>query len=169
MEIVKEFGINPILLLAQIVNFAILLFLLKRFLYKPILKSLDERKSKIAKSLKEAEEIEKKLQKISEEQAAILGKARTEASQIISEAKDETKQLTEKSLAQTKESVQQLLNTNKKRIALEKDQMMLDAKKELTELVIATTAAVAKKSVSETSDKKLVTEAIESLSKNENK
>ncbi len=165
MEIVKEFGINPILLLAQIVNFAILLFLLKRFLYKPILKSLEDRKVKISKSLKEAEEIEKRLQKISDEQVTILDKARTEASQIISEAKSEAKELTEKNLAQTKDSMQQLLDKNTERMSLEKDQMLLDARKELTELVIAATAAVTKKSVSESTDKKMVSETIEGLTK----
>ena len=148
MEIVKEFGINPILLFAQIVNFAILLFFLKKFLYKPILKSLDDRKVKIAKSLKEAEEIEKKFQKISEEQTIILDKARAEASQIIYEAKAETKQLTEKSLAQTRESMQQLIDKNKVRMALEKDQMMLDAKKDLTELVVLSSPPLSKKTLS---------------------
>ena len=169
MEIVKEFGINPVLLLAQIVNFTILLLILKRFIYKPILKSLDERKSKIAKSLREAEEIERKFQKISEEQAAILNKARTEASELISATKEEAKQLTEKSLAQTKESMQDLLNKNQDRLALEKDQMMLDAKKELTDLVMLATSRVAKRSVSKDTDRKLVAEVIKSFTKNEDK
>ncbi len=163
MEIVKEFGIQPILLLAQVVNFTILLILLKKFLYKPVLKALDERKAKVAKSLKDSEEIEKRLQTISDEQATILGKARAEASKVISEAKDEAKQLTEKSLAQTKETMQQLLDKNKERLILEKEQMMLEAKKELTDLVMAATTIVAKKEVSKASASKLIEETIESL------
>lgn len=165
MEIVKEFGISPILLLAQVVNFTILLLLLKKFLYKPVLKALDDRKAKIAKSLKDSEEIEKRLQKISDEQESILEKARSEASKIITEAKDESKQLTEKSLAQTKETMQQLLDKNKERLTLEKEQMMSEAKKELTDLVMAATAIVAKKEVSKSSDSKMIEEAIESLGK----
>ena len=47
MEIIKQFGINPILLAAQVVNFIVLLFIFKKLLYKPILKVLDERKKKI--------------------------------------------------------------------------------------------------------------------------
>jgi len=52
MEILKEFGIQPTLLLAQIVNFLIILFVLKKFFYKPIIKVLDARKKRIEVSLK---------------------------------------------------------------------------------------------------------------------
>ncbi len=75
MDILNEFGIKPILLAAQVVNFLILLYILKRFLYKPILKVLNERKNKIADSLKNAEEIERKLVEISEEEQKRIAKA----------------------------------------------------------------------------------------------
>ena len=72
MEILKNFGIQPTLLLAQIVNFTIILFVLKKFFYKPITKVLEERKRRIEESLKNADEIEAKLQKTAEKTAQIL-------------------------------------------------------------------------------------------------
>jgi len=75
MEIFNQFGINPLLLLAQVVNFAVLLFILKRFLYKPILKVLEERKKRIEESLKNAEEIEKRLVETAELEEEILAKS----------------------------------------------------------------------------------------------
>lgn len=87
MEILNQFGINPLLLAAQVVNFAILLFILKRFLYKPILKVLEERKNKIETSLKNAEEIENRLLRTNDEVEKILAKALKQAEEIIDESK----------------------------------------------------------------------------------
>ncbi|MBU2632677.1 F0F1 ATP synthase subunit B, partial [Patescibacteria group bacterium] len=47
MEIVKQFGLDPVLLVAQIVNFLILLFILKKLLYKPVLELLKKREDTI--------------------------------------------------------------------------------------------------------------------------
>ena len=55
MEILENFGVNPVLLAAQIVNFIIVLFILKKFLYKPILDLLKKRQFTIKEGLKQAE------------------------------------------------------------------------------------------------------------------
>jgi len=95
MDILNQFGVNPILLAAQIVNFFILLYLLKRFLYGPILKVLNERKKKIEESLKNAEEIEKKLREMTDKEAEIILKAGKEGEKIIREAGEYAAQLIE--------------------------------------------------------------------------
>jgi F-type H+-transporting ATPase subunit b len=56
MEILKTFGFDPILLGAQIINFLIIFYLLKRFLYKPVLGMLKTREDKIKEGIKQAEE-----------------------------------------------------------------------------------------------------------------
>ena len=89
MEILNQFGINPLLLAAQVVNFALLLFILKRFLYKPILKVLETRKQKIEASLKNAEEIEKRLLETEEESNKMLAKTSLEIQKMMDEAKKE--------------------------------------------------------------------------------
>lgn len=156
MEIVKEFGINPILLLAQIVNFTILLVILKKFLYKPILKVLDERKKQVAKSIKDAEEIEKRLEQSSLEQEQLLDKARLESASMIKEAKDEAKSLAEKTVENAKEQVTQLMQKNKERLDLEKDQMLKEAKKDLAEIIIAASMKVSKQTIDKAANKKIV-------------
>ncbi|MBU1000657.1 F0F1 ATP synthase subunit B [Patescibacteria group bacterium] len=89
MEILHQFGVNPVLLIAQGVNFIILLFILKMFLYKPLLNVLEERKKRIAESLKNAEEIEKRLQETNEKIDVMIGKAAKEAQKIIDESRKE--------------------------------------------------------------------------------
>ncbi len=163
MEIVEEFGINPILLAAQIVNFTILLVLLQKFLYKPILKVLDERKTKIAKSLKDAEEIEKRLEQSSIEQEKLLDKARIEAGTMIREAKEEAKALSEKTLAEAKSQVTLIMQKNSERLSLEKDQLMKDVKKDLAEIVMAASMKVSKQTIDEAANKKIVEEVVKEV------
>ena len=103
MEILKQFGIDPLLLAAQVVNFLILLFILKKFLYKPILKILEERKVRIETSLKNAEEIEKRLILTEEEKEKILAKASIEAQKMLDETKKEIEVLREEMMQNAKD------------------------------------------------------------------
>lgn len=94
MEILEKLGFDPVLLVAQIVNFLIILFLLKRFLYKPILKIIKDREEKIVEGLKQAEQAEKTLTQASEKESKILSKAKADATLIIEDAKKEALELT---------------------------------------------------------------------------
>src|SRR6476619_1002487 len=85
-QILTEFGIQPLLLAAQVVNFLVLLFILNKLLYKPILQMLQTRKDRIAESLKNAEEIENTLAKTEEDREKRLKEATDEAKDIINEA-----------------------------------------------------------------------------------
>ena len=100
--------INWFTVIAQIVNFIILVWLLKRFLYKPILKAIDEREKKIAGQIKDAEAKDAKAKK---EQA--------EFSKKNENFDKEKKELMDKAIADTNE---------------EKEKLLEDARNEATEL-----------------------------------
>lgn len=87
------------LLIAQIVNFLIIFFILKRFAYKPVLEILKKREEEIKKGLKEAEESQKLLENAEQKEREILQKAQVEAEKMISDAKKEAQE--EKDLATT--------------------------------------------------------------------
>lgn len=93
MEIFKDFGVNPILLVAQIINFLIVLFLLKRFMYKPVLDVLKKREEQIKNGLKDAQDAEKKLLDAEEKEKQIIHKAKESAEKIISGAKSEAAEI----------------------------------------------------------------------------
>ena len=63
------------LLAAQIVNFLIVLFILRKFLYKPILDALKKRKDKISDGIRESEEARIRLEKITKDEKMILRNA----------------------------------------------------------------------------------------------
>lgn len=85
-KLIHEFGINPWLLGAQVVNFLIILFVLKKFLYKPILEVLDKRKTAISQGIKNSEEAAILLEKAKESERKALKEAQLSAKKIIEEA-----------------------------------------------------------------------------------
>ena len=89
MEILKNFGLDPFLFGAQLINFLIVLYLLKRFLYKPVLALLRKREDEIKDGLKKAEEGRIILEKSLEREKEILRKAHDAAKKTISDAKGE--------------------------------------------------------------------------------
>jgi F-type H+-transporting ATPase subunit b len=113
----ESLGLDIKLLVAQIVNFAILFFVLKKVLYKPLIKVIDDRNKKIAESLENSQKIETKLAKIEEKEIEIMNRARdkakkereellvladSEKNQIIDEAKSAAKREVEKGLESIK-------------------------------------------------------------------
>lgn len=109
MEILKNFGVDPILLGAQILNILLLFFLLKKFLYKPLLKMMQDRKLRIEEGLTFTQDAEKRLAKIKEEETKILKIAQTQAQKMLTETKKQTatllKEAEEHSRAQTEKMI----------------------------------------------------------------
>ncbi len=77
----EKLGLDWKVLLAQLVNFGILMIILKRFLYKPLVKAIDERNKKISGALDDSKRIEEKLETIEKKEAELLSLAREKAKQ----------------------------------------------------------------------------------------
>lgn len=118
MEFLKDFGFNPVLLIAQIINFLVILFVLKKFMYKPVLDVLKKREDQIKEGIKNSDEADKKLLNAEEKEKQILTKAQERAEKIVSEAKLEASEIkssaeesarieSEKMLTQAKEAIAQ--------------------------------------------------------------
>lgn len=164
MEILTNFGVKPVLLIAQIVNFAILLWILKRFLYKPLLKVLEERKQKIADSLKNAEEIEIRLQKIGEDREKELIKAAKEAQTIIDEAAKNAQGLIAEAHTRAAAEADRVLLKSREQLKLEKDKLQSEMRAELSGLVVVALEKVTGKVLSKDDQKGLVNKSLEGIS-----
>lgn len=89
----EQLGIEPKLLIAQLVNFAIIVFVLQKLLYKPILDMLNKRKKEIAEGLAITERMKAEEEKFNEKQEKALAKAREDAMGIIEDAKKQAKEV----------------------------------------------------------------------------
>ena len=136
MEILNNFGIQPTLLFGQIVNFLIILFLLRKFFYGKIVGMLEQRRKKIEESLKNSELIETNLQKTKEQSAKILEEAQKNAQILIEDAKKEAENISQKALAESREIHKQTIEATKIQIASERLLMQKQLEKETLTLVI---------------------------------
>ncbi len=87
-KLIEAFAIDPQLLLAQAVNFGVLMLVLWYFLYRPVLKVLDERKAKVAQGVLDAQSAAEKLQSADVLASETRKGAEKEAETIVSSARD---------------------------------------------------------------------------------
>jgi F-type H+-transporting ATPase subunit b len=119
MELIHEFGIDPILLGAQIINFLIILFVLKKFLYKPILQTLQSRQQRIKEGLKQAEEAQVLLEKTAQKEQEVLKKAQSEARLLLEETKKQRDEILKEAELSAKKHADQILAEARKQIVSE--------------------------------------------------
>ncbi len=150
MDIIQGFGISPVLLIAQIVNFLILLYILKRFAYKPILKVLKERQAKIAESINNAKASEDALQKALEKEKEILKKAQKQAQEILIEAKKQAESLSSATQIETKKQASRILEDAKREIQKESQ----ETQKRLEAHTVKLAIAILEKSLKDILDEK---------------
>jgi F-type H+-transporting ATPase subunit b len=119
MEILNNFGFEPILFIAQIVNFLIIYWLLKKFLYKPVLKLLNERKQKIEEGLKNADQAARLLNETLEKEEKILKTANEKAKQILDDARNQSFEILKKTEEDNKKLAEKMLNEARAQITYE--------------------------------------------------
>lgn len=159
-ELIKTFHIETNLLIAQVVNFTIVLVVLYIFAYKPVLKMLNDRTKKIEKGLVDAEKSRKKLEEMTEKEKEVLIEARKQAQEIIKKSENEAKKNADKMIAENKEKVEKMLSDANVRIEQEKNRMMADIKAEVADLVVAATSKIIMEKLDKEKDKELIESVI---------
>ena len=109
-ELFSQLGIDWKLLLAQGVNFVILLIVLTKFVYKPLIKIVEERRKKIELGVKGGEMAEKIIKQAEQDKVGIIQEADTQAVAIISEAEKNAQKKAQEIALQADERAQQTLH-----------------------------------------------------------
>lgn len=162
-KILQDFGVKPLLLAAQIVNFLVLLFILKKVLYKPILKVLEERKNTIAQSLKNAEEIEKKLAQTEVEREEALEKAAKEAQKILEDATKSANQIINEAHTKAASGIEEMLKKGRDQIKQDREVMQQELKGEVADIVVSSLQKITGKVLTSKDQKKLVEDSVKGL------
>lgn len=123
-----------ITMLWEVVNFLVLLYLLKRFLFGPITEMLDKRSSKIKNDLKEAREQREKARKLKEERETELKKARQRSQEIIEEAESQGDRRAEEIIEAAEEEAQRIKDKNLAEIEQAKAEAVDDLRQEVAGL-----------------------------------
>ena len=148
-KITQDFGISLPNILAQVLSFSLVAFVLWKFAFKPVLATLDERQQKIAAGLQYADEMKAKLEAAQQETAASAKRAQLEATRIIDEARKSAKEFLDKQTQETAAKASDILVKAQQTIELEKKKMLAEARTEIARLVVATTERVLAKKLSD--------------------
>lgn len=139
----QQIGVQPILLLAQIVNFAIIVYVLNRLLYKPIIKFLDKRRNEIAEGVKLAEKMREEEEKTLGKREKTLESARKEAQQLVVQAKERAKEKEKELIADAYGQAQEIVTRGRQEVA----QLHRNLEKELKNQAVDLAALMVKRLV----------------------
>ena len=148
-KITEDFGISVPLILAQVLSFSIVAFVLWKFAFKPVMATMDERSEKIDAGLKYAEQMKAQLASTQQQTEAALREAQQKASAIIAEAQKAAKALVDRQQQDAVEQSAALISKAQAAIELEKRKMLSEARTEISRLVVATTQRVLAKELSD--------------------
>ncbi len=131
--------VNPGLIVWTIVSFILLLFVLKRVAWKPILEALQSREESIRVALDHAEEARVKTEKILEEQKTIIHDANEKTIKLITEGRAVAEQTKSEIIVQAHQSAKTMLETAREQIVREKEAALSQIRDEVAKLAILTT------------------------------
>jgi len=148
---------------AQILNFLILLFILAKFAYKPLMKVLDERRARVANDLETAEKTRVEAEALKEQYSKQLAEARTEATAIIDKANKAGQKVHDDYVAQAQAEKDQMMAAAKQNIANEKDQAMTDVRAQVIALATEIAGKVVDQKLNSAADQELVAKTADSV------
>lgn len=140
--LLETFGIEWQTFLVQFITFAVLAIILYRWMFKPVLATMDERQHKIESGLKYAEEMKAKLEQANLQSEEILRKAAVEAQGIVNDARKTAKDLADRQAQETAAQTAAMLAKAQQAIELERHKMVAEVRGEIARLVTLTTGKV---------------------------
>ncbi|MBA30241.1 MAG: ATP synthase F0 subunit B [Dehalococcoidia bacterium] len=152
----EDLGINLPGLITQVISFLILLFVLSKLLYKPVIKMLDDRADRIKESLSAAEKAKEDAASSAEKIEKELISARQEGQKIIDQAKQFSEDFKEKERSKALEEIENLIEKSK--IDLEKETRVAinELRKNFSSLVLEAAEKVVNKEIDDNTHNKLI-------------
>jgi F-type H+-transporting ATPase subunit b len=153
-------GINFPGLLAQIINFGILLVILRLVAYKPIMRMLDERASRVRESLETAERIKERDADTAKQAEERLEEARREGQNLIAQAQQISARIQEEARQQAHKEGGALLERARNEIQLERDGAIARLRAEFADLTISAAERVIGQSLDRRAHRRLIDEVL---------
>lgn len=159
----EQLGIEPKLLLAQIINFSIIIFVLTKLLYKPILSMLEKRKREIEQGLALTQKMKDEEEKLVQRKEKQLTETRRQAQQIIEEAKKHGREAEKEILAQAHQEAAEIITKGKHEAQRLLETAGKNVQKEAIELAVAMTKRLVRSVLSPTDQHKLIQKQLKQL------
>jgi F-type H+-transporting ATPase subunit b len=164
-QIARTFGVDWPHLLAQIISFSIVCFLLYRFAYRPVLAILEQRQRQIVQGIADSKKIKEELTKTEAERHTTLMEAGMEASKIVEEAHAAAAQVKKNEIQKAIAAAQQITFKAQEAAVQERAEMLLEVKREVGLLVVEATTKVTGKILTTDDQRRMAEETVRELPK----
>lgn len=158
-------NINGFQILFQIINFSILLFLLKKYLYKPVLKILEERAKKIHQGLEAAEKSIHEREKLEKVKRKMLVEAEKSASDVLNSARIQAKKVESKLTKKAEIALEKRVSRAEALAKTKAKQLEQELEKRFAQTVISTSQSMLQDSLTAKEQKTIVSRHIKALKK----
>lgn len=162
-ELVTKLGLDWRLLLAQVVNFDILLAILTWAVYRPLLKVMGDRQRRIEQGLTDADAAKRKLEEFERWKQEQLQEFRRQAEALLSEANAQAEATKREAVQRATEQAAKIVQQAKFAIAGEQEQMLVELRAQLADLVAQAAGKVIAGKLTREQQRQLVEEAAAAL------
>ena len=162
MQIFQTFGLNPYLTIAQIINFLVLFFIFKKFLYPPLFKVMKKRQELAKESIDNAEKSKLLLEDAAKKEKEIIKDAKKSANAILEDAREQQNDILIKAQEEAKKQTERIIQEAREQITRE----TREAQKELSKQVSMLSVKILRESLSSVFTAKEQEELVSKLLKN---
>jgi F-type H+-transporting ATPase subunit b len=156
-------GFNGGDMLFQLIMFLLLMLLLRKYAFGPLMGVMKQREEHIANEIEQAEKHRKEAEKLLEEQRELMKQSRQEAQELIENARKMAEEQKEQIIASARAEAERLKETAKKEIEREKEQAMAALREQVASLSVLIASKVIEKELTEQDQAKLISEYIQEV------
>ncbi len=154
--LIEAFDVNWVGLVFQVVNFLLLLYVLNRLLFKPLLGRMDERSAKIERGLEDAEAAARDRELAHAEREAAVAEARREAAEMIARATKIAEDARTEIVAEARSEAEKVTQRAREEIGAEKDRAMGELRAHVAELALSAATALVRREMDGATQRRLV-------------
>ena len=154
---------DPGLFIWTIITFLVLLGLLAKFAWKPLLAALDSRQSAIRKSLDDAQLARQELERLNQESTQILNKARVDADQIIARSRGDAERLREDMKQKARAEADAIVKSAERQIQLETARALQQIRTEAVDLSVMIASKLLQRNLTKEDNDRLIEEALKQV------
>jgi F-type H+-transporting ATPase subunit b len=157
---VEALGVNLPGLIAQLVNFGLLVLLLRAVAYKPILRVLDERRDRVQESLSEDQRQREENLRNQEDLGKQRREALREAQEIVTRAGQTAERIHAEALVEARRAAEEFLERSRAEIARERQQAISEIRGQMADLALSAASRVVRRSLNQPEHYRIVEEAL---------
>jgi|SRR4051794_2539177 len=158
MQALATLGLNWPGFIIHVINFAVLLFILWKFLFPPVLKMLDERQARIRESMERAEELKVEAARAAETVKAQLDDARRQGQEILNQATQIADRIKSERQQQAQAEYEATIKRAQEDAARERDRAFAELRTQVADLAVLAASRIIERNLDAATQRKLVDE-----------